>query len=95
MLQLSMNELTTMRWSFEKDVHEYAAAGFDGIGIWREKLSDVGEETAVELLHAANLRCSNLLWAGGLQEVTAAPSETAYRTPWRPFARPHASVPIA
>jgi len=65
MLRLSMNELTTMRWSFEEDVQEYAEAGFDGIGIWREKLSDLGEDKAIELLKRNNLRCSNLLWAGG------------------------------
>ena len=65
MLQLSMNELTTMRWSFEEDIHQYAEAGLDGIGIWRQKLSDVGDEAAVRLLQETNLRCSNLLWAGG------------------------------
>ena len=60
-----MNELTTLRWSFEEDVQEYADAGFEGIGIWRQKLSDVGEEAAVELLKRRGIRCSNLLWAGG------------------------------
>lgn len=65
MLRLSMNELTTMRWSFEEDVEEFAQAGFDGIGIWREKLSDVGEAKGVELLRRKGLSCSNLLWAGG------------------------------
>lgn len=65
MLHLSMNELTTMRWSFEEDIHHYSDAGLEGVGIWREKLSDVGDEAAVQLLRDANLRCSNLLWAGG------------------------------
>jgi sugar phosphate isomerase/epimerase len=65
MLRLSMNELTTMRWSFEEDVAEFAQAGFDGIGIWRQKLSDVGEANGSKLLQRHGIRCSNLLWAGG------------------------------
>ena len=48
MLRHSMNEFTTMRWSFEDDVVEYSQAGFDGIGIWRQKLSDIDEEEAIK-----------------------------------------------
>ena len=65
MVRLSVNELTTMRWSFEEDVLEYAHAGFQGIGVWRQKLSDVSIEWAVELLQRHDLQCSNLMWAGG------------------------------
>lgn len=65
MLRLSMNELTTMRWSFEEDVKAYSNAGFDGIGVWRPKLTDIGVEAGIELIERYNLSCSNLLWAGG------------------------------
>lgn len=65
MIQLSMNELTTMRWSLEEDIEEFSQAGFDGVGIWRQKLSDVGEDLATDLLAKKGLKCSNLLWAGG------------------------------
>ena len=65
MLRLSMNELTTMRWSFEEDVEEFAAAGFEAIGIWRPKLTDIGVAKGVELMQRKGLHCSNLLWAGG------------------------------
>lgn len=65
MVRLSMNELTTMRWSLEEDVEEFAQAGFDGIGIWRQKLTDIGEDVAIELMRRKGLVCSNLLWAGG------------------------------
>lgn len=63
--RLSMNELTTYRWSFEEDVRNYAAAGFSAIGVWREKLSDYGEERGAELLYESGLEVSSLLWAGG------------------------------
>lgn len=65
MIRLSMNELSTMRWSFEEDVVEYSQAGFDGIGIWRQKLSDVDEDFAIDFLDRHDIRCSNLMWAGG------------------------------
>jgi sugar phosphate isomerase/epimerase len=65
MVRLSINELTTYRWSFEEDVAHYKAAGFNAIGVWRQKLSDYGEEKGVELLAESGLEVSNLLWAGG------------------------------
>lgn len=65
MARLSINELTTFRWTFEEDVVQYAAAGVPAIGVWRQKLSDFGEEKAVELLKETGLAVSNLLWAGG------------------------------
>ncbi len=65
MARLSMNEMTTYRWSFEEDVQHYRAAGITAIGVWRRKLSDFGEERGIELLKTSGLAVSNLLWAGG------------------------------
>jgi len=65
MALLSINEMTTYRWSFEEDVQNYAAAGIDAIGVWRQKLSDFGEEKGIELCADTGLAISSLLWAGG------------------------------
>lgn len=65
MARFSMNEMTTYRWSFEEDVERFAALGFDGIGVWRPKLSDFGEERGIDLLHEAGLSVATLMWAGG------------------------------
>lgn len=65
MARISMNEVTTYRWSFEEDVARYRAAGFEAIGVWRQKLSDVGDERGAEILASSGLRASNLSWAGG------------------------------
>lgn len=65
MPRLSMNEMTTYRWSFERDVAEYKAAGFPALGVWRQKLSDYGEDRGIDLLAESGLAVSNLLWAGG------------------------------
>ncbi|REJ64498.1 MAG: sugar phosphate isomerase/epimerase [Planctomycetota bacterium] len=62
---VSINELSTYRWSFEEDVTRYAAAGVQAIGVWRQKLSDYGEEKGGELLREHGMSVSNLLWAGG------------------------------
>ena len=62
---LSMNETTTFRWSFEDDVANYAAAGIQGIGIWRQKISDCCPQRAAELLREHGMTASHLFWAGG------------------------------
>ncbi len=65
MVRLSMNEITTFSWTFDEDVRQYAEAGYEGIGVWRQKLADFGEERGQELLQDSGLQVSNLLWAGG------------------------------
>lgn len=65
MARLSINELTTFRWSFDEDVKGYRAAGVDGISVWRQKLADYGEERGIDLLAESGLAVSSLLWAGG------------------------------
>jgi sugar phosphate isomerase/epimerase len=65
MTLLSMNEITTFRWSFEEDVENYLQAGYRAIGVWRHKLTDCEEARAIDLLDRSGLRVSNLLWAGG------------------------------
>jgi sugar phosphate isomerase/epimerase len=65
MAGLSINEMTTYRWSFDEDVTRYQAAGIEAIGVWRQKLADFGEDKGLELLARSGLKVSNLLWAGG------------------------------
>ena len=65
MAGLSINEMTTYRWSFYEDVTRYKAAGIEAIGVWRQKLADFGEDKGIELLAESGLAVSNLLWAGG------------------------------
>ena len=65
MTRLAINEVTTFRWSFEEDVQRYAEIGIPAIGVWRQKLSDFGDEKGVELLRESGMDVSSLLWAGG------------------------------
>lgn len=65
MIRMSMNELSTYSWTFDEDVLQYAAAGYEAMGVWRPKLTDFGELRGVELLRETGMLVSNLLWAGG------------------------------
>jgi sugar phosphate isomerase/epimerase len=65
MTLLSMNEITTFRWSLDEDVENYQAAGYQSIGVWRRKLVDGDEDQVIDLLAGSGLTVSNLAWAGG------------------------------
>jgi Xylose isomerase-like TIM barrel len=65
MPRVSINEMTTYHWSFEEDVAGYHAAGIHGIGVWRKKLSDYGEERGAELLREMGMTVTSLSCAGG------------------------------
>jgi sugar phosphate isomerase/epimerase len=65
MTLLSMNELTTYRWSLGQDLDNYRDAGYGGIGVWRQKLIDENEDQAIERLTASGLTVTNVSWAGG------------------------------
>ncbi len=65
MTRISMNEMTTYRWSFAEDVLRYVEHEIPAIGVWRRKLSDYGEQRGIDLLLENKLTVSNLMWAGG------------------------------
>jgi len=54
---LSLSEISTVGASFEDDVRAYAAAGFDGIGIWEMKLGD--DEADLRAVRSAGLSVTN------------------------------------
>ncbi len=53
-MKLSLSEISTVGASFAEDVAAYAAAGFDGIGIWEMKLPE-DDAANLTLLRAASL----------------------------------------
>jgi sugar phosphate isomerase/epimerase len=73
MLELSMNEVTTFRWSLEEDLENYYRAGYRSIGVWRPKLADVDEERAIDLIAGSGLSVSNLACAGGFTGLGGVP----------------------
>jgi sugar phosphate isomerase/epimerase len=65
MCWLSMNEVTTFRWSLAEDARRYHQAGYRSIGVWQGKLADWDDEHVVDLLAASGLSISNLSCCGG------------------------------
>ena len=57
-MKLALSQISTVNASFSEDVSAYAAAGFEGIGIWEMKLP--GDDTANRaLLRGAGLGVAN------------------------------------
>jgi len=61
----SVSELSSVRWSFERDVSEYLACGFRNIGVWNRKLSDYTMEQCEDCLFDHQLGVSSYSWLGG------------------------------
>ncbi|MEK6258942.1 MAG: sugar phosphate isomerase/epimerase [Planctomycetota bacterium] len=64
-IRLSLSQLTTMRWSLEDEVLQLKALGYDGIGLWRPKVSESGEGAAAEVIRKADVGVASLSFAGG------------------------------
>lgn len=62
---LSMNQMTTYRWSLAQDVENYQEAGYSAIGVWRNKFIDENEDHAIDLVTRSGLSVTNVSWAGG------------------------------
>jgi sugar phosphate isomerase/epimerase len=56
-VKLSLSEISTVAASFRDDLAAYAAAGFEGIGVWESKLGD--DEADLAALRASGLRVTN------------------------------------
>ena len=65
MLQLSVSEFSTYRWSFFQDVIRYSSNGYSSIGVWRTKVEDYGLVEAIDLIHEMEMSVSSVNWAGG------------------------------
>ena len=57
-MKLALSEISTVGASFEEDARAYAAAGFDGIGIWEMKLPE-DDAANLALLHESGLGVAN------------------------------------
>jgi len=57
-MRLALSEISTVNASFEEDVAAYAAAGFDGIGIWEMKLP-ADDDANRALLRTSGLGVAN------------------------------------
>ncbi len=63
--RFSVNQMTTMRASFEEDLSARQLAGVSAIGLWRKKIVEVGESVAAQAVRKSGLDVTTLSYAGG------------------------------
>lgn len=64
MNRLSLNQITTKRWSLPEAVRGCADAGVQWIGLWRDKVAEVGVDEAARLMREHQVRPSSLCRGG-------------------------------
>jgi sugar phosphate isomerase/epimerase len=62
--RLSLNQITTKQWSLPEAVAGCAAAGVGWIGLWRDKVAEVGVDAAARILRTYGVRASSLCRGG-------------------------------
>ena len=65
---LSLNTATTKRWTLAEAVDGAARAGLGAIGLWRDRVDEIGADTAARIVRDAGLRVSSLCRGGFLTE---------------------------
>lgn len=64
MPRLALNQATTEHWTLAEAVHGCAAAGIEGIGLWRNRVEEVGVDEARRIVDAAGLTVTSLCRGG-------------------------------
>lgn len=73
--RLSLNQMTTRRWSVREAVKGCVRAGLPAIGLWRAPVAEAGLGESARMVADAGLRVSSLCRGGFL--TAAAPAERA------------------
>lgn len=68
--RVSLNQMTTRGWSLPEAVAGCQRAGIGWIGLWREKVDEVGMDSAVSTLRHAGIGVSSLCRAGFFPSAT-------------------------
>ncbi|WP_154605363.1 sugar phosphate isomerase/epimerase family protein [Arthrobacter sp. AQ5-05] len=75
--RLSINTATIKKASLAQALELTVAAGLSHIGLWRDKVAEVGLETAVEMVRASGLQVSSLCRGGFLTAADGHGQEAA------------------
>ncbi|MFF3607738.1 sugar phosphate isomerase/epimerase family protein [Streptomyces sp. NPDC002463] len=65
-MRLSLNQITTKGWSLPEAVQDCVDAGIPAIGLWRDKVAEIGVTEAARLVRDAGLKASTLCRGGFL-----------------------------
>lgn len=69
--QLSLNQITTGKWSLREAIDGCAKAGIPQIGIWRHKMEEIGLAESKKLVRDSGLKVSSLCRGGMFPAATA------------------------
>jgi sugar phosphate isomerase/epimerase len=61
---LALNQATTKYWTLAETVQGCASAGIRGIGVWRDRLAEIGVSAAAQLLSDAGMTVTSLCRGG-------------------------------
>jgi sugar phosphate isomerase/epimerase len=75
--RLSLNTATTKRWTLTEAVDGAARAGLPAVGLWRDRVNEVGLSAAARVVRDAGLRVSSLCRGGFLTASGADGRRTA------------------
>ena len=70
MPRLSICQLSTSRWSFHQDILKYAALQCNSVGVWRDKVDEIGTQEAADFLFEMKTGVSSIHWCGGFTGST-------------------------
>jgi sugar phosphate isomerase/epimerase len=69
LLRLSLNTATTKNWTLQQAIDGAVRAGIPSLGVWRDRVAEVGAERAARMISDAGLRVSSLCRGGFLTAV--------------------------
>ena len=70
--RLSLNQITTQKWSVREAVDGCARTGIPFIGLWRDKVAETGLRESARMVREAGLHISSLCRGGWFSAATAA-----------------------
>jgi sugar phosphate isomerase/epimerase len=70
--RLSLNTATTKYWTLQQAIDGAVRAGIPALGVWRDRVAEVGTERAARMIRDAGLRVSSLCRGGFLTAVDPA-----------------------
>src|SRR6185437_6799684 len=69
--RLSLNQITTRRWSVREAAEACARRGIPAIALWRDKIAEQGLDASVHAVREAGLRVSSVCRGGMFPAVSA------------------------
>ena len=75
--RLSLNTATTKYWTLQQAIDGAVRAGIPALGVWRDRVAEVGTDRAARMIQDAGLRVSSLCRGGFLTAADPAEQQTA------------------